>query len=227
MGIIQMQMKALAAEFLGTFMLVASVLGAALFAFPNAGIIGVALSLGFTVMAMIYAVGHISGGHFNPAVTLGLVAGGRFSAGDAIGYIIAQCAGAVAAAFVFLLIASGKSGFEVGNFAANMYGGDFYPMFSAFLIEVVLTAAFIFIIMGVTSARAPAGFAPIAIGLALAATQIMAIPVDNASINPARSLASAAIALGEPMQQLWLFWVAPILGGVIGGLLGRCFTTND
>ncbi len=217
-----MRIRALAAEFIGTFALVASILGAALFSFPIAGISGVALSLGFTVMAMIFAVGHISGGHFNPAVTLGLVAGRRFSASEAPSYIIAQCLGGIAAALVFYLIASGKSGgFEVGNFASNMYGGDGYSMLSAFLIEVVLTGLFIFIIMGATSKKAPAGFAAIAIGLALAATQYMAIPVDNASINPARSLATAVIALGEPLAQLWIFWVAPILGGVLGGLLGR------
>lgn len=161
------------------------------------------------------------GGHFNPAVTLGLVAGGRFAAKEAPAYIIAQCLGGIAAAVVFYLIASGKSaGFEVGNFASNTYGGD-YSLLSAFLVEVVLTALFIFVIMGVTSERAPAGFAAIAIGLTLSAIHIMAIPVDNASVNPARSLATAVIALGQPLAQLWLFWVAPILGGVLGGLLGR------
>lgn len=218
-----MPIRALAAEFVGTFMLVSSILGAALFSFPIAGINGVALSLGFTVMAMIFAIGYVSGGHFNPAVTLGLVAGGRFPAGKAPSYIVAQCLGGIASAIVFYLIASGKSGgFEVGNFASNMYGGDGgYSLLSAFLIEVVLTAFFLVVIMGVTSGRAPAGFAAIAIGLALAATQIIAIPVDNASINPARSLATAVIALGEPLAQLWLFWVAPILGGVLGGILGR------
>ncbi len=222
-----MRTKALAAEFIGTFALVASILGAALFSFPVSGITGVALSLGFTVMAMIFAVGHISGGHFNPAVTLGLVAGGRFKAGDAPAYIVAQCLGGIAAAVVFYIIASGKSGgFEVGNFASNMYGGEGYSLLSAFLIEVVLTGLFIFIIMGVTSSKAPAGFAAIAIGLALAATQFMAIPVDNASINPARSLATAVIAMGEPLAQVWLFWVAPILGGVLGGLLGRALVGN-
>ncbi|MFA5898499.1 MAG: aquaporin [Hyphomicrobium sp.] len=217
-----MPIRALAAEFVGTFMLVSSILGAALFSFPVAGINGVALSLGFTVMAMIFAFGYVSGGHFNPAVTLGLVAGGRFPAGKAPSYIVTQCVGGIAAAIVFYVIASGKSGgFEAGNFASNMYGGEGYSMLSAFLIEVVLTAFFLLVIMGVTSGRAPAGFAAIAIGLALAATQIMAIPVDNASINPARSLATAVIALGEPLAQLWLFWVAPILGGVLGGILGR------
>ncbi len=217
-----MRTKALTAEFIGTFALVASILGAALFSFPVSGITGVALSLGFTVMAMIFAIGHISGGHFNPAVTLGLVAGRRFEAGEAPAYIIAQCLGGIAAAVIFYLIALGKSGgFETGTFASNMYGGEGYSMLSAFLVEVVLTVMFILIIMGATSQKAPAGFAAIAIGLGLAATQLMAIPVDNASINPARSLATAVIALGQPLAQLWLFWVAPILGGVLGGLLGR------
>jgi aquaporin Z len=218
-----MRIRALAAEFIGTFMLVASVLGAALFSFPIAGILGVALSIGFSVMAMIFAVGAISGGHFNPAVTLGLVAGRRFDASDAPHYIAAQCLGGIAAAIVFYVIASGKSGgFEVGTFASNTYGGpNGYSLLSAFIIEFVLTGLFIFVIMGVTSAKAPAGFAAIAIGLTLSAIHLMAIPVDNASVNPARSLATAFIALGEPLAQLWLFWVAPILGGVAGGLLGR------
>ncbi|MEI9900269.1 MAG: aquaporin [Hyphomicrobium sp.] len=223
-----MRTKALAAEFIGTFMLVASVLGAALFSFPVAGILGVAISIGFSVMAMIFAVGYISGGHFNPAVTLGLVAGRRFSASEAPAYIAAQCLGGIAAALVFYLIAAGKSGgFEVGNFASNMYGGEGYSLLSAFVIEVVLTGLFVLIIMGATSDRAPAGFAAIAIGLTLAAIQIMAIPVDNASVNPARSTATALIALGEPLAQLWLFWVAPILGGVAGGLIGRWLIDDD
>ncbi len=218
-----MRIRALVAEFVGTFMLVASVLGAALFSFPIAGIVGVALSIGFSVMAMIFAVGAISGGHFNPAVTLGLVAGRRFSASEALPYIAAQCLGGIAASIVFYVIAAGKSsGFEVGTFASNMYGGPGgYSLLSAFVIEFVLTGLFIFVIMGATSERAPAGFAAIAIGLTLSAIHLMAIPVDNASVNPARSLATAVIALGEPLAQVWLFWVAPILGGVAGGLLGR------
>ena len=222
-----MRTKALAAEFIGTFALVASILGAALFSFPVAGITGVALSLGFTVMAMAFAIGHVSGGHFNPAVTLGLVAGRRFDAGQAPAYILAQCLGGIAAAVVFYVIASGKSGFVAGDFASNMYGGNWYPLLSAFLIEVVLTGLFVLVIMGATSKKAPAGFAPIPIGLTLAAAMIIAIPVDNASINPARSLATAVIAMGEPLSQLWLFWVAPILGGVLGGLLGRWLVDNN
>lgn len=216
-------MRALAAEFLGTFMLVAAVLGAALFSFPIAGILGVALSIGFAVMAMIFAVGAVSGGHFNPAVTLGLVAGRRFSASDAPPYIAAQCLGGIAAAVVFYLIATGRNaGFEVGNFASNTYGGpDGYSLYAVFLIETLLTGFLVFVIMGVTSQAAPPGFAAIAIGLTLSAIHIMAIPVSNASVNPARSLATAVIAFGEPLAQVWLFWVAPILGGVGGGLLAR------
>lgn len=217
-----MNAKALAAEFVGTFMLVASVLGAALFSFPIAGILGVALSIGFTVMAMIFAVGAVSGGHFNPAITLGLVAGRRFPAARAPGYVAAQCFGGIAAAFVFYLVAVGKSGFEVGTFASNTYGGpDGYTLFSVFLIETLLTAFLVFVVMGATSERAPPGFAAIAIGLTLSAIHIMAIPVSNASVNPARSLATAVIALGQPLAQVWVFWAAPILGGVAGGLFAR------
>jgi len=223
-----MRIKALAAEFIGTYMLVTSIVAAALFSFPIAGIVGVGVSVGFAVMAMIFAVGYISGGHFNPAVTLGLVAGGRFQASEAPGYIIAQCLGAIAATVVLYIIASGKvGGFEVGNFASNMYGGEGgYSMLSAFVVEVVLTGLFVLVIMGSTSKRAPAGYAAIAIGFTLGAIHIMSIPIDNTSVNPARSLATALIAHGEPLAQLWLFWVAPILGGVIGGLFGR-WLIND
>jgi aquaporin Z len=156
-------------------------------------------------------------------VTLGLVAGGRFPAADAPYYIVAQCLGGIAAAVIFYLIAVGHiGGFTVGNFASNTYGGpNGYSLLSVFLIETLLTAFLIFVIMGVTSEQAPPGFAAIAIGLTLAAIHIMAIPVSNASVNPARSLATAVIALGDPLAQVWLFWVAPILGGVAGGLLGR------
>jgi aquaporin Z len=218
-----MLLRALVAEFTGTFMLVASVLGAALFSFPIAGILGVALSIGFTVMAMIFAVGAISGGHFNPAITLGLVAGRRFPASDALAYIGAQCLGGIAAAVVFYVIATGKNaGFEVGTFASNTYGGaNGYSLYAVFLIEALLTAFLVFVVMCATSERAPVGFAAIAIGLTLSAIHIMAIPVSNASVNPARSLATAVIALGQPLAQVWVFWVAPILGGIAGGLLGR------
>jgi aquaporin Z len=204
-------------------MLVASVLGAALFAFPLAGILGVALSIGFTVMAMVFAVGAISGAHFNPAVTLGLVAAGRFPSGEAPGYIIAQCIGGIAAAVVFYLVATGRNaGFTVGTFASNTYGGQAgYSLYAVFLLEMLLTAFLVFVVVCATAERAPVGFAGIAVGLSLAAIHIMAIPVSNASVNPARSLATAVIALGEPLAQLWLFWVAPILGGILGGLFSR------
>jgi aquaporin Z len=218
-----MRSKALAAEFVGTFMLVASVLGAALFSFPVAGTLGVALSIGFTVMAMVFAVGAISGAHFNPAVTLGLVAAGRFPTGEAPGYIIVQCLGGIAAAVIFYFIAVGKNaGFDVGTFASNTYGGpNGYSLFSVFLIELLLTAFLVFIVVCATAERAPVGFAGIAVGLTLAAIHIMAIPVSNASVNPARSLATAVIALGQPLAQLWVFWVAPILGGILGGVFSR------
>jgi aquaporin Z len=218
-----MNQRALAAEFVGTFMLMSSVLGAAFYSFgaPTgaAGILGVAFSIGLTVMALAFSIGHISGGHFNPAVTLGLVAGGRVNANTALGYIIAQCLGAVAACALFYVI-----GRAPPTFAANGY--DSLSMLrsgllSVFLIETVLTAFFLIVIMGATSKRAPAGFAPIAIGLALTAIHIMAIPVSNASVNPARSLGSAVFGGTLALSQLWLFWVAPILGAVIGGTIAR------
>ena len=219
----QMNQRALAAEFIGTFMLMSSVLGAAFYSFGApagaAGILGVALSIGLTVMALAFSIGHVSGGHFNPAVTLGLVAGGRVKSGDAIGYIIAQCLGAVAACALFYVI-----GRAPPTFAANGYDSLSMlrsSLLSVFLIETVLTAFFLIVIMGATSKRAPAGFAPIAIGLALTAIHIMAIPVSNASVNPARSLGSAVFGGGTALSQLWLFWVAPILGAVIGGTIAR------
>lgn len=217
--------KALAAEFVGTFMLVASVVAAAVFSFPNAGILGVAFSIGFTVMAVVFAIGHLSGGHYNPAVTLGLTIAKRFDAAAVVPYIVSQCLGGIAAAFVFYLIATGKiAGFEIGNFASNTYGGpDGYSMYAVFALEAVLTAFLVFVYMGVTSEHAPPDFTPLAIGVTLAAIHIMAIPVSNASVNPARSLATALVALGEPISQVWLFWVAPLLGGLAGGLLGRWF----
>ena len=218
-----MNQRALAAEFVGTFMLMSSVLGAAFYSFGApagaAGILGVAISIGLTVMALAFSIGHISGGHFNPAVTLGLVAGGRVKSGDAIGYILAQCLGAVAACALFYVI-----GRAPPTFAANGYNSLSMlrsPLLSVFLIETVLTAFLLLVIMGATSKRAPAGFAPIAIGLTLTAIHIMAIPVSNASVNPARSLGSAVFGGGTALSQLWLFWVAPILGGVIGGTIAR------
>jgi aquaporin Z len=170
-------------------------------------------------MAMAFSIGHISGGHYNPAVTLGLIAGGRVSSSSAVGYIIAQCLGALAACTVFYVIGKAPP-----TFAANGY--DQLSMlraglFSVFLIELVLTAFLVFVIMGATSRRAPTGFAPIAVGVTLAAIHIMAIPISNASVNPARSLGSAVFGGTTALSQLWLFWVAPILGGVIGGVMAR------
>ena len=218
-----MPARALVAEFVGTFMLMSSVLGAAFYSFgaPSgaAGILGVAVSIGATVMALAYAIGHISGGHYNPAVTLGLLAGGRVKRSSVLGYIIAQCLGALVACALFSLI-----GMAPPTFAANGYGPLSMlqaPLTSVFLIELVLTAFLVFIIMGVTSRRAPAGFAPLAIGLTLTAIHLMAIPVSNASVNPARSLGSAVFGGTTALSQLWLFWVAPIIGGVIGGGLAR------
>jgi aquaporin Z len=218
-----MPQRALVAEFIGTFMLMSSVLGAAFYSFgaPSgaAGILGIALSIGATVMALAFAIGHISGGHFNPAVTLGLIAGGRFKSSNALGYVVAQCLGALAACGLFSLIGKAPP-----TFAANGYGPLSMlqaSLFSVFLIELVLTAFLVFIIMGVTNRRAPAGFAPLAIGLTLTAIHLMAIPISNASVNPARSLGTAVFGGTTALSQLWLFWVAPIIGGVIGGALAR------
>lgn len=215
--------RVLAAEFAGTFMLMIFILGAAFHAFgaPSgpAGILGVALSAGFGVTALAYAVGHVSGGHFNPAVTLGLIAGGRFASGNAIAYIIAQCAGAVAACAVLALIGGAPA-----TFGANGYGelsATKAGLSSVFLIEALLTGFLVFAVMGSTSRRAPAGFTPIVVGATLAMAHIVAIPLSNTSVNPARSLGSAAFGGGLALSQLWLFWVAPIVGGVAGGLLAR------
>lgn len=218
-----MNVKALAAELIGTFMLMSAVLGAVFYSFdaPSgaAGILGVAFSIGLTVMALIRSIGHISGGHYNPAVTLGLVAGGRFEVGNALPYIAAQCAGAIAATALFAVIGNAPA-----TYAANGFGAlsmTKAPMLSVFLIETVLTAFFLIVIMGATRKGAAAGFAPAAIGLTLTAIHIMAIPVSNASVNPARSLGSAVFAGGEALSQVWVFWAAPILGAVIGALVYR------
>jgi len=222
-------MKKLFAEFFGTFWLVFGGCGSAIFAagFPELGIgfVGVALAFGLTVLTMAYAVGHISGGHFNPAVSIGLWAGGKFEAKDLIGYIIAQVVGAITAAAVLYLIVSGKSDFEsVGGFAANGYDNlspDGYNMMSALVAEVVLTAFFLVVILGSTNYRAPKGFAPIAIGLALTLIHLISIPITNTSVNPARSLSQALFADGAYLSQVWLFWVAPIIGAIIGGIIHK------
>ena len=221
--------KRLAAEFLGTFWLVFGGCGSAVLAaaFPEVGIglLGVSLAFCLTVVTMAYAVGHISGGHFNPAVTLGLWAGGRFPAKDLPLYWAAQVAGAIAAAAALYLIASGQEGFSLSiGFAANGFGEHSpggYSLTAALVAEVLLTLFFLLIIMGVTEARAPAGFAPLAIGLALTLIHLISIPVTNTSVNPARSTGQALFVGDWALAQLWVFWVAPLIGGGLGGLLYR------
>lgn len=221
--------KRLFAEFLGTFWLVFGGCGSAVLAaaFPEVGIglLGVSLAFGLTVLTMAYAVGGISGGHFNPAVSVGLLAAGRFPAKDLIPYVIAQLVGAIVAAAVLYFIVSGKADFAgVGGFASNGYGeaspGKF-SMGAALVMEVVMTFMFLMIILGATTGRVPAGFAPIAIGLALTLIHLVSIPVTNTSVNPARSTGVALFADGPALAQLWLFWVAPIVGGAAGGALYR------
>jgi aquaporin Z len=215
----------LGAEFFGTFWLVLGGIGSAVLAgrFPEVGIglTGVALAFGLTVVTMAYAVGHISGGHFNPAVTLGLWAGGRFPAGEIIHYWVAQVLGAIAASAVLYLIASGKAGWDVSaGFGANGYGDHSpggYGLFSVVVCEVVMTFFFLLVILGVTDKRAPAGFAPLAIGLALTLIHLISIPVSATSVNPARSTGPALFVGGWALAQLWLFWVAPLAGAVVGG----------
>lgn len=219
--------KRAAAEFFGTFWLVFGGCGAAVLsaAFPGLGIgfAGVALAFGLTVLTMCYAVGHISGGHLNPAISVGLVVGKRFPVADLVPYVIAQVAGGICASAVLYVIASGKDGFSVsGGFASNGYGAHSpggYSLMACFVAEVVLTLFFLFVIMGSTDKRAPQGFAPIAIGLCLTLIHLIGIPVDNLSVNPARSTGPAIFVGGWALGQLWLFWVAPIIGGVIGGAI--------
>lgn len=230
--------KKLGAEFFGTFWLVFCGCGSAVLAaaFPALGIgfHGVALAFGLTVLTMAFAVGHISGGHFNPAITIGLVAGGRHPAGEAVGYIIAQVLGAIAAAAVIYLIASGKADYA-GGLASNGYGDlspGKYSLLSGFVIEVVMTAFFLIVIMGSTDERAPKGFAPIAIGLCLTLIHLVTIPVTNTSVNPARSTGPALMEMltghgSGAINQLWLFWIAPIIGGVIGALIYRALGSRD
>ena len=216
-----------AAEFLGTFWLVFGGCGSAVLAaaFPKVGIglLGVSLAFGLTVITMAYSIGHISGCHLNPAVTVGLTAGGRFPAADIAPYVAAQVAGAIVAAFTLYEIASGKADWSLAanGLAANGYGEHspgLYAMSAGFLIEVVLTFMFVMIILGSTDRRAPAGFAPIAIGLSLTLIHLISIPVTNTSVNPARSTGPALVVGGWALQQLWMFWVAPIVGGVLGGV---------
>ena len=223
-----MQRK-LVAEGIGTFVLVLGGCGSAVLAAGvdpgGIGFAGVALAFGLTVLTMVYAVGHISGGHFNPAVTLGQVAGGRFPSRDALGYLAAQLVGAIAAATVLYLIAQGKAGFDLDSgFAANGYGAhspDHYSLFACLVCETVLTAIFVLVIMGATDKRAPTAFAGLAIGLALTLIHLISIPVTNTSVNPARSTSQAVFVGGWALKQLWLFWVAPVVGGIVGGAVYR------
>lgn len=224
-------MKKLFAEFFGTYWLVFGGCGSALFAagIPNLGIgfAGVALAFGLTVLTMAYAVGHISGGHFNPAVSFGLWAGGRFSAKELLPYIVSQCAGAIAAAGTLFFIWSGKTGNVIDNtkagaFASNGFGAfspDGYSMISCFAAEFVLTAFFLLIILGATDKFANGKFAGVAIGLGLTLIHLVSIPITNTSVNPARSLSQAIFTGGEPLNQVWLFWAAPIAGAIVGGFI--------
>jgi aquaporin Z len=228
--------RRLGAEFLGTAWLVFGGCGSAVLAaaFPELGIgfVGVSLAFGLTVLTMAYAVGHISGGHFNPAVTVGLWAGGRFKSSEILPYWAAQVAGALAGAFLLSLIASGKAGFDLvqSGFAANGFaehspGG--YSLVAGFVAEVVLTFFFLVVILGATDRRAPAGFAPIAIGLALTLIHLVGIPVTNTSVNPARSTAPALFVGGWALAQLWLFWVAPMVGAALAGATHRSLAADD
>ncbi|MBK8058251.1 MAG: aquaporin Z [Gemmatimonadetes bacterium] len=228
-------MKTYGAEFFGTFWLVLGGCGSAVLAaaFPDVGIglLGVSLAFGLTVVTMAYAIGHISGCHLNPAVSIGLWVGGRFSSKQLVPYIVAQVLGAIAAGGILFLIASGKAGFDASaGFASNGFadhspGG--YSMLSALVTEVVMTAFFLIIIMGATDKRAPQGFAPIAIGLGLTLIHLVSIPVTNTSVNPARSTGVALFAGGWALGQLWLFWVAPIVGAAIGASVYKYIGSSD
>lgn len=228
-------MKKYGAEFIGTFWLVLGGCGSAVLAagFPELGIgfVGVALAFGLTVLTMAFAIGHISGCHLNPAISIGLWAGGRFPAKDVFPYIVAQVLGGIVAGGILFFIASGQAGFEASaGFASNGYGEHSpgqYSMFAAFLTEIVMTMMFLFVIMGATDAKAPQGFAPLAIGLCLTLIHLISIPVTNTSVNPARSTAVAIFQGGWAIQQLWLFWIAPIIGGVLGALTYRFIGGND
>ncbi|MGV6831221.1 MAG: aquaporin Z [bacterium] len=228
-------MKKLFAEFFGTFWLVFGGCGSALFAaaYPELGIgfAGVALAFGLTVLTMAYAVGHISGGHFNPAVSLGLWAAGKFSMKDLPGYVIAQLIGAVAAAGMLYTIMSGQADFtSVGGFAANGYDAlspDNYSMMAVLTAEFLLTAFFLLIILGSTNERAPKGFAPIAIGLGLTLIHLISIPISNTSVNPARSTSQALFADGAYLSQVWLFWLAPIAGALVAGVIHKALFDKE
>lgn len=223
-------MKRSLAEMIGTFWLVFGGCGSAVLAagFPELGIgfLGVALAFGLTVLTMAFAIGHISGCHLNPAVSLGLVVGGRFPVKELPAYVMAQLVGAIIGAAVLYAIASGKAGWELGVFAANGFGEHSpggYSMVAALVVEIVLTYIFLIVILGSTDKRAPAGLAPIAIGLCLTLIHLISIPVTNTSVNPARSTSQAIFVGGWATQQLWLFWVAPLAGAALAGLTARVF----
>ncbi len=228
-------MKKLFAEFFGTFWLVFGGCGSAVFAaaYPDLGIgfVGVSLAFGLTVLTMAYAVGHISGGHFNPAVSLGLWAGGKFEGKSLPGYIVAQLVGAVVAASALYFILSGKSDFvDIGGFASNGYGDlspDGYGMMPVLVAEFLLTLFFLLIILGSTNSRAPKGFAPIAIGLGLTLIHLISIPISNTSVNPARSTSQALFAGGDYTSQLWLFWLAPIAGALVAGFIHKALFDKE
>lgn len=228
--------NALVAEAFGTFWLVFGGCGSAVFsaAFPDVGIglLGVSLAFGLTVLTMAYTVGHVSGGHFNPAVTVGLWSGGRFPAKDVLPYIVAQVVGAIIAAFLLYWIASGKPGFDLATNGLASNGVDDhspgkYKLAAGFVAEVVLTMFFLLIIMGSTHGRAPAGFAPIAIGLGLTLIHLISIPITNTSVNPARSTGPALVEGGIALQQLWVFWLAPLIGGALGGWIYRTLIADN
>lgn len=226
--------KKLSAEFIGTFWLVLGGCGSAVLAaaFPDVGIglLGVALAFGLTVLTMAYAIGHISGCHLNPAVSIGLWSGGRFATAELVPYIIAQVAGGLAGAATLYVIATGQAGFDVtAGFASNGYGEHSpggYSLTAALVTEIVMTAMFLIIILGATDKRAPKGFAPVAIGLGLTLIHLISIPVTNTSVNPARSTGVAIFQGGWAISQLWLFWIAPIIGAILAGLIYRWFETK-
>jgi len=226
-------MKKLLAEFIGTFWLVLGGCGSAVLAaaFPGLGIgfVGVSIAFGLTNLTMVYAIGHISGSHINPAVSVGLWAGGRFDSKDLLPYIVAQVLGGLLAAAILYLIASGKPGFEMGGFAANGYGEHSpggYSMQSALICEIVMTFMFVLIVLGATHPKAPKGFAGIAIGLGLTLVHLVSIPVTNTSVNPARSTSQAIFVGGWALNELWMFWVAPIVGAILAGLVYRALAPD-
>lgn len=227
-------MKKLVAEFIGTLWLVLGGCGSAILAaaYPELGIgfVGVALAFGLTVVTMAYAIGHISGCHLNPAVSVGLWMGGRFDGKELLPYIASQVLGALAGAGILYLIASGKQGFELGGFASNGYGEHSpggYSMLAALVTEVVMTFMFLIVILGATHSKAPKGFAGLAIGLSLTLIHLISIPVTNTSVNPARSTSQAIFAGGWALEQLWLFWVAPIVGAILAGLVYKAMSPEE